>query len=98
MSLRRSRSHRAGVSNIDFRSKKDEENLKIFAPWLYPDNIGTIGYKTYKNSLKIVNNLNIPTNKMLIHKDIIKNYPDPRYYTTSQFYKNNNIRIKTKSL
>ena len=97
MSLRRSRSHRAGVSNIDFRSKKDEENLKIFAPWLYPDNIGTIGYKTYKNSLKIVNNLNIPTNKMLIHKDIIKNYPDPRYYTTSQFYKNNNIRIKTKS-
>ena len=97
MSLRRSRSHRAGVSNIDFRSKKDEENLKIFDPWLFPQDTGTIGYKTYKNSFKIMNNLNIPTEKMHIHKNIVNNYPDPRYYTTSQFYKNNNIRIKTKS-
>ena len=30
MSLRRARSHRIGISNIDFRSKKDEENLRIF--------------------------------------------------------------------
>ena len=49
MSLRRPRSHRIGISNIDFRSKKDEENLRIFEPWQSPKDVGTMGYKNYKN-------------------------------------------------
>ena len=97
MSLRRARSHRVGISNIDFRSKKDEENLRIFEPWQAPKEIGTMGYKKYTNPMKIAKNLFAPTEKINTFKDIVNDYPDPRYYTTAQFYKNNNIKINTKS-
>ena len=97
MSLRRARSHRVGISNIDFRSKKDEEKLRIFEPWMAPKEIGTMGYKKYTNPMKIARNLFAPTEKINTFKDIVNDYPDPRYYTTAQFYKNNNIKIKTKS-
>ena len=98
MSLRRPRSHRIGISNIDFRSKKDEENLRIFEPWQCSKDVGTMGYKNYRNPLKIAVNLFSPTKKINTQRDIVNGYPDPRYYTTAQFYKNNNIKIKTKSL
>ena len=97
MSLRRARSHRVGISNIDFRSKKDEENLRIFEPWQAPKELGTMGYKKYINPMKIAKNLFAPTEKINTFKDIVNDYPDPRYYTTAQFYKNNNIKINTKS-
>ena len=97
MSLRRARSHRVGISNIDFRSKKDEENLRIFEPWQAPKELGTLGYKKYINPMKIAKNLFAPTEKINTFKDIVNDYPDPRYYTTAQFYKNNNIKINTKS-
>ena len=95
--LRRARSHRIGISNIDFRSKKDVENLRIFEPWQAPKDLGTMGYKNYKNPKKIADNLFEPTEKINTYKDIVNDYPDPRYFTTAQFYKNNNIKINTKS-
>ena len=97
MSLRRPRSHRVGISNIDFRSKKDEENLKIFEPWKAPKDLGTMGYQNYKNPMKTAHNLFEPTKKINTHRDIVNDYPDPRYFTTAQFYKNNNIKVNTKS-
>ena len=97
MSLRRARSHRVGISNIDFRSKKDEENLRIFEPWQAPKDIGTMGYKNYTNPMKIARNLFSPTERINTYKDKENDYPDPRYYTTAQFYKNNNIKINTKT-
>ena len=97
MSLRRPRSHRVGISNIDFRSKKDEENLKIFEPWQAPKDLGTMGYQNYKNPMKTAHNLFEPTKKINTHRDIVNDYPDPRYFTTAQFYKNNNIKVNTKS-
>ena len=97
MSLRRARSHKSGISNIDYRSKKDEENLRIFEPWLCSKDVGTMGYINYKNSLKISRNLLTPTEKINTNKDIANDYPDPRYYTTALFYKHNKIKINTKS-
>ena len=97
MSLRRARSHRVGISNIDFRSKRDEENLRIFEPWQAPKDIGTMGYKNYTNPMKIARNLFSPTERINTYKDKENDYPDPRYYTTAQFYKNNNIKINTKA-
>ena len=97
MSLRRARSHRVGISNIDFRSKKDEENLRIFEPWQAPKDIGTMGYKNYTNPMKIARNLFSPTERINTYKDKENDYPDPRDYTTAQFYKNNNIKINTKA-
>ena len=53
MSLRRPRSHIVGISNIDYRTKKDEENLKIFEPWQTPKDLGTMGNRNYKNPPKL---------------------------------------------
>lgn len=97
MSLRRPRSHRIGISNIDFRSKRDEENLRIFEPWKAPKDVGTMGYKNYKNPMKIGRNLFSATKNINTHRDIVNDYPDPRFFTTAQFYKDNNIKINTKS-
>lgn len=97
MSLRRPRSHTIGISNIDFRSKKDEKSLRIFEPWQAPKDFGTMGYKNYKNPRITNKELFSATKRINTHKDIVNDYPDPRYFTTAQFYKDNNISIKTKS-
>lgn len=97
MSLRRNRSHKTGISNIDFRTKRDEENLRIFEPWQTPKNFGTMGYKNYHNPIVTFKKLFSPSEGINTHKDIVNEYPDPRYYTTSQFYKANSMLPKTKS-
>ena len=98
MSLRRPRSHIIGISNIDFRTKKDEENLKIFEPWQTPKDLGTMGNKNYKNPPKINKLLFSPTKRINTLKDLANDYPDPRYYATARFYKENNIDLKIKSI
>ena len=97
MSLRRSRSHKIGISNIDYRTKRDEENIKIFEPWKAPKDFGTMGYKNYRNPPKFKRLLFSPTERINTHKDLVNDYPDPRYYTTAQFYKTNNIDLNIKS-
>ena len=47
--------------------------------------------------MKIARNLFSPTERINTYKDKENDYPDPRYYTTAQFYKNNNIKINTKA-
>ena len=98
MSLRRARSHRIGISNIDFRTKKDEENLRIFEPWKAPKEFGTMGYRNYKNSPKFKRLLFSPTERINTYRDLENDYPDPRYYTTAKFYKDNNIDLNIKSI
>ena len=97
MSLRRPRSHRVGISNIDFRTKKDIENLNIFEPWQVPKDLGTMGYKNYRNSRTVFQNLFGPSEKINTYKDLVNDYPDPRYHTTAEFYKKNKILINTKT-
>lgn len=97
MSLRRTRSHKVGVSNIDFISKGEIDNLKIYKPWKAPKDLGTMGYRNYRNPKPIFKNLFEPTDKINTYKDIVNDYPDPRYYTTAQFYKKNNILLNTKT-
>ena len=97
MSLRRTRSHKVGVSNIDFITKGEIENLKIYKPWKAPKDLGTMGYKNYRNPRHIFKSLFEPTEKINTFKDLVNDYPDPRYYTTAQFYKKNNILLNTKT-
>ena len=97
MSLRRPRSHKIGISNIDFRTKRDIDNLNIFEPWVAPKDLGTMGYKNYKNPQSIFQKLFGPSEKINTHKDLVNDYPDPRFHTTAQFYKKNKILVKTKS-
>ena len=97
MSLRRTRSHKVGVSNIDFITKGEIDNLKIYKPWKAPKDLGTMGYKNYRNPRPIFKSLFEPTEKINTFKDLVNDYPDPRYYTTAQFYKKNNILLNTKT-
>ena len=97
MSLRRPRSHRIGISNIDFRTKRDTENINIFEPWQAPKDFGTMGYKNYRNSRTIFQNLFSPSEKINTYKDLVNDYPDPRFHTTAEFYKKNKILINTKT-
>ena len=97
MLIRRPRSHLVGLSNIDYRTKKDEENLKIFDPWKIPKDFGTMGYRNYRNSPKLKKEMFSPTKRINTQKDLVNDYPDPRFYATARFYKENNINIKIKS-
>ena len=97
MSLRRPRSHRVGISNIDFRTKRDIENINIFEPWQAPKDLGTMGYKNYRNSRTVFNNLFGPSEKINTYKDLVNDYPDPRFHTTAEFYKKNKILVNTKT-
>ena len=97
MSLRRPRSHKVGISNIDFRTKRDTDNLTIFEPWIAPKDLGTMGRKNYRNPQTIFQSLFGPSENINTHRDLVNDYPDPRFHTTAQFYKNNNILVNTKS-
>ena len=97
MSLRRPRSHRIGISNIDFRTKRDTENLNIFEPWKGQKDLGTMGYKNYKNPQTIFKKLFGPSEKINTYRDLVNDYPDPRFHTTAEFYKKNNIKLNTKT-
>ena len=97
MSLRRPRSHKVGISNIDFRTKKDIENINIFEPWKISKELGTMGYKNYKNPRTIYQSLFGPSEKINTHRDLVNDYPDPRFHTTAQFYKQNKISLNTRS-
>ena len=97
MSLRRVRSHKIGISNIDFRSKHDYDNLRIFEPWQSPKDFGSMGYRQYRNPKNFFKKLFQPSIEINTQKDFVNDYPDPRYHTTAQFYKKNNISINTKT-
>lgn len=97
MCLRRVRSHKEGISNIDFRSKQDIDNIRLFKPWQSPKEFGTMGYRNYKIPIKKFKNLFSPTNEINTQKDIVNEFPDPKYFTTAQFYKKNNILLKRKT-
>ena len=97
MSLRRPRSHKVGISNIDFRTKKDTENISIFEPWKISKEFGTMGYKNYKNPKTVFQSLFGPSDKINTHRDLVNDYPDPRFHTTAQFYKQNKISLNTRS-
>ena len=93
MSLKRSRSHYYGFTNIDFRTKQDKNAINLFQPWINQKNFGTMGYSNYsipserkKEILKISKNVNKIQN-------IISGIPDPKTYDACKFYKKNKIKI-----
>ena len=93
MCLRRARSHKMGISNIDFRTKKDKTNMAIFKPWQIPKFLGTMGYKCYKNPRPVFKKLFDPSFEINTQRDIVNDYPDPRFFTTAHFYKKNKMTI-----
>lgn len=97
MNLRKQRTHQVGHSNIDFRSKKDEESLKIFQPWKVVTAPGTMGYSGYKPFTHEVKKLLEVSKNINEQKNIFNEIPDPKYHKTAEFYYNNKIPIKSKT-
>ena len=48
MSLKRSRVHLSGISNIDFRTKGEIEEIKKYQPYHESKNFGMLGLGNYK--------------------------------------------------
>ena len=96
MSLKRSRSHYYGYTNIDFRTKGDKNNLSFYQPWCCPKNFGTMGYSNHtipddkKNKV-----LNVSSNINSL-KNLAFGIPNPKTFETCEFYKKNNIKINEK--
>ena len=92
MSLKRQRIHQCGFSNIDFRSKGELENLKLFEPWKIPKDFGTMGKSNYhlpysesKKIFSVSKNLNK-------FKSLVQDSPDPKFYKTAMYYKKSRIK------
>ena len=92
MSLKKPRIHRCGFTNIDFRTKNDFENLKLYEPWKIPKDFGSMGksfyYPSYSEAKKIFS-VSKSLNKL---KNIIQGSPDPKAYPGALYYKKNNIK------
>jgi hypothetical protein len=98
MNIRKQRNHQVGHSNIDFRSKKDEESLKIFQPWKLMEAPGTMGYSGYKpNTINMKKILEV-SKSINTQRIIASEIPDPKYHKTAEFYYKNRIPIKTKTM
>ena len=91
MSLRRDRLHLTGITNIDFRSKKDLTSVNFFQPWKTSSNFGTMGNSNYTRSYSARKRIFTATSKVATQKNLASGTPDPRYYTSSQFYNSHRI-------
>ena len=98
MNIRKQRNHQSGHSNIDFRSKKDENSLKLFQPWKVMEAPGTMGYSGYKPNTIDVKNILEVSKKINTQRVVSTEIPDPKYHKTAEFYYKNRIPIKTKTI
>ena len=95
MSLKRQRTHMCGFSNIDFRSKGEFENLKLYEPWKIPKDFGTMGKSNYHISYSNAKRIFSVSKNLNKFKNIIQEYPDPKLYKTAMYYKKNRIKFNT---
>ena len=93
MIVRKERIHHSGSSNIDFRSKRDKDSLALFQPWKLKKNYGTMGNSNiilpndqYNNLMKVTKSLNTL-------KEVNFERPDPKVFSTAQFYMKNGLSI-----
>ena len=98
MNLRRERSHKTGLSNIDFRSKKDKEKLSFFQPWVASRNFGTMGNKNYFPSFTEKKRVFSAYDRIKTHRDLASGVPDPRYYDAANYYKENKIPLNVRAI
>lgn len=98
MNIRRERSHRCGHTNIDFRTKNDQDAIRTFMPWKQKKEFGTMGNDFYKLNFTEKKKLMKVTENINTIKNINDEVPDPKYYKTAQFYQSNNMQVKRKAM
>lgn len=98
MTLRKDRNHSYGLSNIDFRTQRDTESLKLFQPWTTTQGFGTMGNAWYARPRAERNITMEVTKKVNKHKQIANGFPDPKTYKTAQFYSTKKINPNIKNI
>jgi hypothetical protein len=98
MNIRKERTHRCGHSNIDFRSKKDTDSLQTYQPWKCKKEFGTMGYTDFKLSFNDHKKALENTQQINCQRNILSEVPDPKYHKTAQYYSQNKIPIKSKTI
>lgn len=94
MKLKKERNHNYGSSNIDFRTKRDEESIRLYQPWMMGKEVGTMGFQDYhlsfdeKKATKFLS-----TQKITTLKDVNNEFPNPKYHQTAEFYFRNGIKL-----
>ena len=98
MSLKRPRIHLSGISNKDFRTKGEVEEIRKYQPFHESKNFGMLGLANYKLPYSIHQELFKPTRGINEGKYIENDVQNPKIYDTALFYQKHSMKIKPKSL
>lgn len=97
MKQRKERSHLYGHSNLDFRTKNDTENLKIYQPWKVRTEFGTMGYSGFHPVLDESKKTKEVSEKLFNQQQTLSGIPDPKFFKSAQFYYDKKIPIKART-
>jgi hypothetical protein len=97
MKQRKERSHLYGHSNLDFRSKNDTENLKIYQPWKVRTEFGTMGYSGFQGVPDESKKMKEVSEKLFNQQTIVSGIPDPKFFKSAQFYYDKKIPLKART-
>ena len=88
----------SGISNIDFRTKGEIEEIKKYQPFHESKNFGMLGLGNYKLPYSIHKKLFKPTIGINEGKYIQNNIQNPKIYESSLFYQKNYMNIKPRTI
>ena len=97
MKIKKQRVHESGSSNLDFRSKRDNNSISLYQPWKESKNYGTMGNSKLKLSVDNLKSLMKVTKDIITTKDVNFESPDPKVYASAKFYISQNIPIKKRT-
>lgn len=98
MSLKRSRVHLSGISNIDFRTKGEIEEIKKYQPFHESKNFGMLGLGNHKLPYSVHKELFKPTIGINEGKYVANDIQNPKIYESSLFYQKNYMNIKPRTI
>lgn len=93
MNIRKERTHQCGLTNLDFKTKGDYDNLDYAKPSLKYADFGTMDKTGYKR----INTSEDPLNRLGVSGGWKQpNQPDPKYDTAKEFYQTQGKRFRAK--
>ena len=84
MNIRKERTHHCGLTNLDFRTKRDADNQQRFQPNLKNSDFGTMGktgFKRVNSALSFKESLRVTAGLEESRE------PNPRTESTANFYR-----------
>lgn len=97
MRFKKERTHQYGASNIDFRTKREDNQIKAYEPWLMGRSTGTMGLSDFHLTMDQKRDKFLSTKKLSSHKDFVKEVPNPKFHKTGNFYLKGNIFMNQKT-